>query len=186
MHLAVSMGGAQMSRILLAIVVVLVSSAVHAACLTTPDLRDHRGYWRYHVNLRTGQRCWYQSALGRAHARAALLQHASDTVPLPPERPIEQPVAEPPKPSRIDDTFDAMDAQPWRGLIQMPAAPQQTELLSGSSGQARTVAVHANPANQTSNDGLLPLLAAPGAALFLVMAMYGLLKRYGDRWLAHS
>jgi hypothetical protein len=165
---------------------VLLSSAVHAACLTTPDLRDHRGYWRYHVNLRTGQRCWYQSALSRVRARAALLQHSSDTVPLPPERRMDQPIAQPPKPSRIDDTFDAMDAQPWRGLIQMPAASQQIELLTGSPGQVRTVSVRGSPPNQTSNDGLLPLLAAPGAALFLVMAMYGLLKRYGDRWLAHG
>jgi hypothetical protein len=175
-----------MSRILLAIAMVLVSSAVHAACMTTPDLRNHRGYWRYHVNLRSGQRCWYQSALGRVQARAALLYHASDAVPLPPERPVEQPVAQPHKPSRIDDTFDAMDAQPWRRLIQMPAASQQIELLTGSPGRARTVAVRADPQNQKSNDGLLPLLAAPGAALFLVMAMYGLLKRYGDRWLAHG
>jgi hypothetical protein len=178
-------GGAHMSRFLPAIAIVLASSAAHAECLTKPDLRDHRAYWRYRVNQQTGQHCWYQSALPPLHARSALLNRASDAVPLPQERPVDQPSEQPQRPSRIDDTFDAMAAQPWHGLIQVPATAQQIEVATADPENLRTASVRADPVNGTSNESLLPLLAAPGAALFLVMAMYVLLRRYGDRWLAH-
>lgn len=175
-----------MSRFLQAIAIVLASSAANAECLTRPDLRDHRGYWRYHVNQQTGQHCWYQSALRPVHARSVLLQRASDAVPLPQDRPIEESSEQPQRPSRIDDTFDAMAAQPWQGLIQIPATRQQIELAAADPENLRTDSVRADPVNRTSNESLLPMLAAPGAALFLVMAMYVLLRRYGDRWLAHG
>jgi hypothetical protein len=174
-----------MSRFLRAIAIVLASSAAHAECVTRPDLRDHRGYWRYHVIQQTGQHCWYQSALP-VHARSALLHRASDAVPLPQERPTEQSSEQPQRPSRIDDTFDAIAAEPWHGLIQVPATPQQIEVAAADPEKVKTVSVRADPVNRASNESLLPLLAAPGAALFLVMAMYVLLRRYGDRWLAHG
>jgi hypothetical protein len=193
-------GGTHMSKFLPAITIVLASSAAYAECLTTPELRDHRGYWRYHVNQQTGQRCWYQSALPPVHARSELLNRASDAVPLPLERPIEQsseqpqmaseqpqtPSEQPQKPSRIEDTFEAMAAQPWHGLIQVPATPQQIEAAAAEPKKVRTDSIRADPVTRTSNESLLPLLAAPGAALFLVMAMYVVLRRYGDRWLAHG
>jgi hypothetical protein len=178
----VTEGGAHMSRFLPAIAIALASSAANAECLTKPDLRDHRGYWRYHVIQQSGQHCWYQSALRPVHARSALLHRDSDAVPLPQERPIEQSSEQPQRPSRIDDTFDAIAAQPWRGPIQVPATPQRIEVAAAD----RTDSVRADPVNKMTNESLVPLLAAPGAALFLVMAMYVLLRRYGDRWLAHS
>jgi hypothetical protein len=175
-----------MSRFLRAIAIVLASSAAHAECLTKPDLRDHRGYWRYHLIQQTGQHCWYLSALRPANARSALLHRDGDAVPLPQERPIEQSSEQPQRPSRIDDTFDAIAAQPWRGLIQVPTTHPQIEVAATDPENVRTDSIRADPLNKTTNESLLPLLAAPGAALFLVMAMYVLLRRYGDRWLAHG
>jgi hypothetical protein len=175
-----------MSRFLPAIAIVLASSAAYAECLTKPDLRDHRGYWRYRLIQQTGQHCWYQSAVRPVNARSALLHRDSDAVPLPQERPIEQSYEQPQRPSRIDDTFDAIAAQPWRGLIHVPATAQRIEVAAADPENVRTDSVRANPLSRTANESLLPLLAAPGAALFLVMAMYVLLRRYGDRWLAHG
>jgi hypothetical protein len=177
-------GGAHMSRFLPAIAIVLASSVAHADCLTKPDLRDHRGYWRYHLIQETGQHCWYQSAVRPLHARSALLHRDGDAVPLPQERPVEQSSEQPQRPSRIDDTFDAIAAEPWHGLIQVPA--KGVEVAAADPENVRTDSIRADPVSKTTNESLLPLLAAPGAALFLVMAMYVLLRRYGDRWLAHG
>jgi hypothetical protein len=175
-----------MRRFLPAIAIVLVSSVAHPECLTKPDLRDHRGYWRYHVIQPAGQHCWYLSAVRPVHARSALLHRDSDAVPVPQDRPIEQSSEQPQRPSRIDDTFDAIAAQPWQGLIQVPATRQPIEVAAADPEKVKTDSVRADSVNKTANESLLPLLAAPGAALFLVMAMYVLLRRYGDRWLAHG
>jgi hypothetical protein len=177
-------GGAHMSRFLPAIAIVLASSAAHADCLTKPDLRDHRGYWRYHLIQQTGQHCWYQSAARPVHARSELLHRDSDAVPIPQGRPAEQSSEQPQRLSRIDDTFDAIAAEPWLGLIQVPAKP--VEVAAADPEEVRTDSVRADPVSKTTNESLLPLLAAPGTALFFVMAMYVLLRRYGDRWLAHG
>jgi hypothetical protein len=179
-------GGTQMSRFLSAIAIVLASSAAHADCLTKPDLRDHRGYWRYHLIQQTGQHCWYQSAVRPLHARSELLNRDADAVPLPQGRPVEQSSEQPQRSSRIDDTFDAIAAEPWHELIQVPATHQRIEVAAADPEKMRTDSIRADPVSKTTNESLLPLLAAPGAALFLVMAMYVLLRRYGDRWLAHG
>jgi hypothetical protein len=173
-----------MSRFLPAIAIVLASSAAHADCLTKPDLRDHRGYWRFHLIQQTGQHCWYQSAVRLVHARSALLNRDGDAVPLPQGRPVEQSSEQPQKSSRIDETFDAIAAEPWNGLIQVPA--KRVEMAAADPEKLRTGSIRADPESKTTTESLLPLLAAPGVALFLVMAMYLLLRRYGDRWLAHG
>jgi hypothetical protein len=145
----------------------LLSTQVQAECLTSPDLQDHRGYWRYHVIWKTGQHCWYQSAAGRVHVRPQPRAPLNDDMSIPPSPPVEQleqPSEASPKSTvvlRFDETFGDVTGQTSRQV------------------EVKTVTPH--PKNQPqalesmpSNNRLVQLLDGLGIAIFVAMtSMYG-------------
>jgi hypothetical protein len=165
-----------MSRLLSTLALLLVSTQAQAECLTTPDLQDHRGYWRYHLIWKTGQRCWYQDVAGRIRVRPTPSASLTDDMPIPPAAPVEQPSEPPPKSAvalRFDETFGAVTTDRISQRVEVITETQRPKI--------RPRAIESTP----SNNRLVQLLDALGIAIFVVTLMYGPLTKYRDRW-AHS
>src|SRR5690242_18784933 len=60
------------------LVVAFASFPARAECLLKPDLTQHGGHWRYHIEKNTHRQCWYlsQSSTNTSQAPSAVLPPA--------------------------------------------------------------------------------------------------------------
>lgn len=147
----------------LALALLFCASPAYADCLAKPDLRNHSGYWRYHVIRRTGEHCWYLSQTGRKAAparRADKPVSARAAGPAPIRRLPLEPVTAP----LVQATFMQI------GYSAEPVAPEPTV-------SAPVVQVERKPLAPIPQPNLLPqMMTVPIAAIGfagLIVCMIG-------------